>query len=435
MALIALVVVIGFLALSRLFVSPKLVEDRAHSVLSLIRSHEGNILLSKTRDLRDELLKSGLIQDDNEFHHYFQDERATVQAALKKCSFITPVICIGSGASVFLASGATDDPASNFKFAVMLSSDLSQAPRILLLWEGVVIAAAALALFFLFQTISAKEKYLLSRLQRAGTAFREVGFLLSESKPHADEFDVFGKSVEELIRGFKEYKEKFERKTRLEQLGLTVGQVSHDLKAPLNEAENFLNSLPLLLETASKEQLQEAIKSLVKRIRSGKEALSQALQFTKQVTVAKEELKLRDILEGVSARAKGNAKLQSLSLGLSTVGDFCTLGDRLRLETALLNLLENTAEEKENACVELTLSRADAGYAKITYQDNGGGIPEEFLEKVFEPLVTFKLTGTGLGLSSTKEILAQHGGQIKALPSRTGAKFEILLPVMGGAHA
>ncbi len=435
LALIALCVSAGFFALAESFVAPKLIEERAQAVLSLIRSHEGDVVLNKTRSVRDELIASGAIKEDQQFSHYFFDEKSRVQPFLSKCRFISPAICLGSKSTVFFVPNSDRPPAESFKFAVALSSNLAQTPVVLFLWETVAILITVFAFWFLHRAIVKKEKYLLDRLTAAGAAFERAQVIFSGSEMGKDEFETFGKNAEDLVRMLEEYKAKFERKTRLEQLGLTVGQVSHDLKAPLNEAENFLVSLPKLLDKAPRESILAATESLILRIRGGKAALNQALQHTKQMTVAKEALGLKDVLLSVANRAKENEKLQELSFNLILDNGHQTLGDRLRLETAILNLLENTADEKRNAHVHMTLTAHAHGQVKITYQDDGGGIPEEFLEKVFEPLVTYKTTGSGLGLSSTKEILALHGGHIRALPNRGGAKFEIVLPILGGANA
>lgn len=442
LVIIATSVVMGFFGLSQYFVAPQLVNSRAESILSLIRSHKDDIFLNKTRSLRDELLKNSTIQEDAQFHHYFSEERAKINGILARCDFISPSICLGKKSSVFLEANSSAPPRENFKFAVVLDTDLSNPPALLYLVETLLALIVILAFWLLYKAISKKEKYLLDRLSMATNAFQEVKELFSENRSSGDEFDALGNSVEELVQAFKEskqlitdYKGKFERKTRLEQLGLTVGQVSHDLKAPLNEAENFLASLPKLIRKVPLEEIDAATESLIFRIRSGKSALNQALQNTKQFTVAREALGLKDVLLSIADRAKASEKLQALSFNFILDNGYKTLGDRLRLETAILNLLENTAEEKRDAHVQMTLTESEPGHAKITYQDDGGGIPEEFLEKVFEPLVTYKSTGSGLGLSSTKEILAQHGGRIRALPNRGGAKFEIVLPVVGGANA
>ncbi len=435
LAAIAASVVVGFFLLSEFFVAPQLVEDRAQGILSVIRSQQENVVLNKTRPLRDELLKSKAIEADQHFSHYFSNERESVTPHLANCKFISESICIGNKSSVFYISNSAKKLQEDFKFAVVLAGDLSQPPLVLKIWQGVIFVLTCVAFLLLHKAISLKETYLVGRLSEASAAFRRAQVIFSDDNSEKDEFETFGKSAENLVKTLEDYKSKFERKTRLEQLGLTVGQVSHDLKAPLNEADNFLSSLPLLLDTISRDKLEEATSSIIDRIRGGKEALNNALQRTKQYAVAREEVVLGNVLDSIKSRASENSKLRNLSFTLKKDSDFTALADRLRLETALINLLENTAEEKPNAAVQISLDPGKDGHAKITYVDNGGGIPAEYLEKVFEPLVTFKPTGTGLGLSSTKEILLQHGAKISALPYANGAKFEISIPVTGGANA
>lgn len=431
LALVAIGIAAGYLFLSRQFVVPRVVHARAEGVMALIRSQEENILLNRTRALRNELqTMDALDAGHNSFHNFTADEKEAVEAALRGCRFISASICLGPERSVFFSGKS----AAQFNFAVVLDSDLSRPPLHYYGVEALTLLLISMAFFILYRAISAKERYLLSRLLVASSAFSKTQalFSLSDSK---DEFDAFGKSAEELVAGLKAYKEKFERKTRLEQLGLTIGRVSHDLKAPLNEAENFLAALPKLMGKVEPAEIKVATESLIARIQNGKAALNQALQQTKLETVATQKLPLGEVLESVTLRALEDPRLSALGIRLFVGKDSEILGDRLKLETALLNLLENAADEKLDASVKLALDMSPEGKARILFQDNGSGIPDEFLEKVFEPLVTFKAGGSGLGLSSTKEILAQHGGEIRALPSRGGASFEILLPLVEPSHA
>lgn len=435
LTLVALGVTVGFYTLAQLFVAPRLVEDRAQAILSVIRSHERDIILNKTRSVRDELLNTRAITEDKQFSHYFSDEKDKISPYLSGCRFVAPTICLGESASIFFAPNSDRSPRDDFKFAIVLNNDLSRPPILLRLWEGVVAILTALAFWLIHRAIAKKERYLLSRLAVATTAFERARVLFADTKRGDDEFDAFGKSAEDLVRMLEDYKARYERKTRIEQLGLIVGQVSHDLKAPFNEAENFLNAMPLLLKSASHEELLEGTASLAKRIRSGKESINHAIQFAKRSTIAREEVSLADVFKSVQARTHLNTKLKEIFLSLSVPGEYQVLGDQIQLETAFVNLLENSADEKRNAKIEIDLSLHGLSTARITYTDNGGGIPEEFLEKIFEPLVTFKVGGTGFGLASTKEIFAVHGGSIRALPHRGGAKFEVLLPILGGANA
>lgn|GEM_PF-6790017 len=434
LTLVALGVTVGFYTLAQLFVAPRLVEDRAQAIFSVIRSHERDIILNKTRSVRDELLTTRAITEDKQFSHYFSDEKNKISPYLSGCRFVSPTICLGESASIFFSPNSDRTPRDDFKFAVVVSNDLSRPPIMLRLWEGVAAILTGVAFWLIHRAIAKKEKYLLGRLAVANAAFERARTLFG-ARGGEDEFDAFGRSAEDLVRMLEDYKARYERKTRIEQLGLIVGQVSHDLKAPFNEAENFLNAMPLLLKSASHEELLEGTASLAKRIRSGKESINHAIQFAKRSTIAREEVSLANVFKSVQARAHLNTKLKEIFLSLSVPGEYQILGDQIQLETAFVNLLENSADEKRNAKIEIDLSLHGLNTVKITYTDNGGGIPEEFLEKIFEPLVTFKVGGTGFGLASTKEIFAVHGGSIRALPHRGGAKFEVLLPTLGGANA
>lgn len=435
LALIALSVMAGICVLTQAFVAPRLVETRAENILSIIRSHQEDIVLNRPRAVREELIRSKAIAEDQQFSHYFSDEKTKVLPLLKGCQFQSPSFCLGPKSAVFFVSNSDQPPQDSFKFAIVLENDLTRPSALLWLWEGVACLLIAAAFWALHRAILRKEKYLLERLAVAGSAFTRARGIFKEQQEGADEFDSFGKSAEELVRSLENYKAQFERKTRLEQLGLTIGQISHDLKAPFNETKHFLRSLPLLLDTMPRAKIEAAAASLVARVESGEECLNQALQITKQAATARDELLLHSVLQSVTSRAKENIKLKKLFFTLSAAEGIKTLGDSLRLETALLNLIENTSDERFDAHIRIDLSHGENGQAKILYEDNGGGIPEEFLGTIFDPLVTYKANGTGLGLSSTKEIISQHRGSIRAIPNKGGAKFEIYLPILGGAHA
>ena len=80
---------------------------------------------------------------------------------------------------------------------------------------------------------------------------------------------------------------------------------------------------------------------------------------------------------------------------------------------------------------EVTISlRRDGGMAVLTVADNGPGIAEANLDKVFDPFFTLTRNrgGTGLGLAIVRSLATAHGGGVSALPSSSGAVFRITLP-------
>lgn len=428
LGLIALAVVAGFLSASRLFVIPQVVRAKAESLESLFRSHEQDILLNKTRSLRDELQNLRVIRSDSGFHNYFAEEAGAVGSALENCTFLSPSICLGNERSVFLKGNSSAFPKDHFNFAIVLDTDLKNPGPIYTGLEALGTLGIALAFWLLYRAIATKEALLLERLKRANLAFSEARSLFATEEKGEDEFDAFGRSAEELVKGLVEYKEKFERKTRLEQLGLFVGKMSHDLKAPLNEMENFLKAHSLLLQTASEETVEACVKSLLERVKQGKADFESALQMTREASTQKEKIPVRDLAAQVAARARVNDKLARLSVSYEGPAELWIQGNSLRLQTALLNLMENSAEEKRDATVTVKAEQLKSGMARIVVADDGRGIPSQYQDRLFQPLATFKGNGTGLGLVSTKEILAQHGATIAVLPSEQGAVFEIRIP-------
>jgi C4-dicarboxylate-specific signal transduction histidine kinase len=104
-----------------------------------------------------------------------------------------------------------------------------------------------------------------------------------------------------------------------------------------------------------------------------------------------------------------------------------------RIQQVLINLLANAADALKEAGVtkpriQVRTSRVD-GAVGIRVTDNGPGIPEENLTRVFEPHFTTKATGHGFGLATSFKIVASHGGRIEAENRQEGgAEFSIQLP-------
>jgi len=109
--------------------------------------------------------------------------------------------------------------------------------------------------------------------------------------------------------------------------------------------------------------------------------------------------------------------------------------DRLLLRRTLVNLIENGThaglETGGEGKVQLRWRFAD-GFAEFTIDDEGGGVPEEKREEIFDPYVTSKDTGTGLGLAIAKKVALDHGGNLRlekeAAPTG-GARFVLEIPL------
>jgi two-component system, NtrC family, nitrogen regulation sensor histidine kinase NtrY len=105
------------------------------------------------------------------------------------------------------------------------------------------------------------------------------------------------------------------------------------------------------------------------------------------------------------------------------------LADKTMIEQVLINLLKNAIQafdEQQNKRIELTAFSSENGRAVISVKDNGAGIDSEALEKIFIPFFSTKKTGSGIGLSLSKQIMRQHEGNI-TVKSTLGEGTEFLL--------
>lgn len=105
------------------------------------------------------------------------------------------------------------------------------------------------------------------------------------------------------------------------------------------------------------------------------------------------------------------------------------LADKTMIEQVLINLLKNAIQafdEQQNKRIELTAFSSENGRAVISIKDNGAGIDSEALEKIFIPFFSTKKTGSGIGLSLSKQIMRQHEGNI-TVKSTLGEGTEFLL--------
>ncbi len=106
----------------------------------------------------------------------------------------------------------------------------------------------------------------------------------------------------------------------------------------------------------------------------------------------------------------------------------------IKLDLALSNIVKNAidaSERTENPRIDIQLSVNDSDDALITISDNGGGIDEHTLQKLFSPYFTTKEVGKGLGLglSITYEIIQEYYGKIEVSNTQDGACFIISLPI------
>jgi len=104
------------------------------------------------------------------------------------------------------------------------------------------------------------------------------------------------------------------------------------------------------------------------------------------------------------------------------------MGDRTALRQVFSNLFRNSAEAVNGRVrIEVTATPHEHD-AEIRIKDNGPGIPQDVLEKIFIPFYTTKPSGTGLGLALVHRIVTDHGGKVTVVSGQEGTTFIVSLP-------
>lgn len=149
------------------------------------------------------------------------------------------------------------------------------------------------------------------------------------------------------------------------------------------------------------------------------------LQFAKPEGLQRSQVDLRAIL--LDCAQESGVELDEAGLPMELKVE----GDATALRQAFSNLLRNSAEAVEAGTRSKVAAQATATptLTTVTLTDNGKGIPQDQLPRVFIPFFTTKPQGTGLGLALVHRIITQHGGTITVASSPKGTGFTIALPV------
>ena len=211
-------------------------------------------------------------------------------------------------------------------------------------------------------------------------------------------------------------------------------QVAHDIKNPLTTMKLSMQQLERL--SGSPEQaaayLRKAITRLIEQIDSLAQIASEFSMFANLDIKSKNDVAINEVVESVHDLFS-EQKHVDLSLSLPEER-FHILGDKNHLIRVFNNLVINAIQaipSDRRGQIKVSLTRKGE-FAVIQISDNGGGIPPEIRERVFEPNFTTKTSGSGLGLAICKKIIEAHDGDIRfETRDNEGTDFFVEMPIVG----
>jgi two-component system sensor histidine kinase SenX3 len=218
-----------------------------------------------------------------------------------------------------------------------------------------------------------------------------------------------------------------------------VSNISHELKTPIGGLSILGEAILEAIDDP------EALKNFAARIGTETKRLSKLVQEIINLSRVQDTdplegdllVELNDVINEAIDSTKINADNRKIQIFFQTGPELFVIGDKNQLVTAVRNILDNAVNySPANTTVSVELRKND-DIAEISIKDQGIGIPESDLSRIFErfyrvdPARSRETGGTGLGLSIVKHIITNHGGEISvwSKPS-AGSTFTLQLPLV-----
>ncbi|MGV8934803.1 MAG: ATP-binding protein [Gallionellaceae bacterium] len=216
--------------------------------------------------------------------------------------------------------------------------------------------------------------------------------------------------------------------------GEVARRLAHEIKNPLTpiqlSAERLQYKLSEKLNVEDAKLLQRATQTIVSQVAAMKKMVMEFADYARAPAVQLAALDFHLLLNEVMGLYEANTSPITLQL---TAKHTYINGDATRLRQVIHNLLHNAHDAIKNQTQRQIILRTEdyQNSIRLSVLDNGIGFPEHLVDRAFEPYVTTKDKGTGLGLPIVKKIVEEHGGTI-SIENRTagGTCISVILPLM-----
>jgi len=229
--------------------------------------------------------------------------------------------------------------------------------------------------------------------------------------PGAQEFLLVFDDVSEMVSA-----------QRAQAWGEVARRLAHEIKNPLTPIQLSAERLEMKLagKLADPEQalLTKSVKTIVDQVDAMKRLVNEFRDYARLPAAELKPVDLNALIGDVMQLYAGEHADQSVRTELDAAAPLIK-GDAQQLRQIIHNLVQNAQDAQEGVTdgmvmlkTEYSKSSGPAGRVRLIVRDNGSGFPEHILKRAFEPYVTTKVKGTGLGLAVVKKIADEHGARI-----------------------
>lgn len=227
------------------------------------------------------------------------------------------------------------------------------------------------------------------------------------------------------------------RVTRHATAGAMGISFAHQISQPLSNVAMYLHVGRQLLadKPADPTPIAESLEKAIGQLRLAKDIVERLRDFVSRGTLRPTPTDLGALTRKVVALAADDARAHGVLVRLEAASVPPVTVDALQLEQTLINVINNAIDAAAEGgsspgCVAIRVATIDKG-VRIEIEDNGPGVSDVVARHLFEPFVTTKPSGMGLGLALSRELIGAHGGTIdwERIRPDGGARFTIELPL------
>ena len=246
---------------------------------------------------------------------------------------------------------------------------------------------------------------------------------------YINDLEKRNKQLERALVNLKKTQNEVIRLEKLSVIGKFASLIIHDIKNPMSNIRGYAEFINL--NAPESEKIQKSTSVIMREVDRLNNMISELLEYTRgEMIIQKVPINISSFISTVIDTVREELKKKNIAIIFQNKSDCVIFGDVDKLTRVFMNLITNAVEAMfTNGRIIVNAVEEDK-WLKWSIQDNGIGMEQNVLEKIFDPFFSFsKKEGTGLGMTIVKSIIEAHNGFIKVFSKKdNGTRFDIYLP-------
>jgi signal transduction histidine kinase len=247
---------------------------------------------------------------------------------------------------------------------------------------------------------------------------------------------VFEPAVEREVRREVTREKEVLRTEKQASLDELTASFAHEIRNPIAAAKSLVQQMG---EDPTSNENVEYAKVALDELARVERSVSHLLKYAKETDYSFENVNLASVLDQALTEMRAKLEANQISVSRNYIGGPTVRADADKLRQVFTNVIDNAIDAMESHAgerrLEFGIVNLHPGTASVVIRDNGCGIAEDKLAKIFNPFYTTKKNGTGLGMGIAKKVMDAHSGRIEVQSEPgTGTEFRLAVPLADAAR-